>query len=361
MAISRVGTPTSTGSSTNDANVTTSLPAGVQSGDVLILNIFNGTNQAVATGPSGWTFVDFSSDNPGSGTAARVDTFWKAAASSESAPTATLATGARWTAHVAAYRGVDTTSPFIYEDGKQNDANNTELTTSLVTNGVSADAWTTVFAGVRGVDGTWTGFTFPAGLTELVDYDPGGTSTGRIVSAVADSNGALGDTADRQYTLTLSVSTGNGVTWTGVLRPAVVATPPDVPTGLQVTPADTTAEATWTPVSGATSYDVEWELTGIDHAGSAFLSGSGALTTTRQVTTADAGAFSGAGALSTTQQSTEDSSASLFGSGSLTAEGTSVGGEPTVADYSVRVDGVSRPILAVRRDGTNYSFTIRRV
>lgn len=87
-------------------------PAGIAANDLLVL-LVESANQAITT-PTGWTQVTNSPQSTGTAAAAggvRLGVFYKFTAGSESS--ASVAdTGDHTTAIMAAYRGVDTTSPF---------------------------------------------------------------------------------------------------------------------------------------------------------------------------------------------------------------------------------------------------------
>ena len=106
-------------------------------------------------------------------------------------------------------------------------------------------------------------------------------STTFTLTPTADSN----DTESSE-TITVEVSRTTGVTFShsATLTLTNAIAPPAQPTGLKLTPGDTTIGVSWTAVSRATGYKVQWRLDGEDFASTRQNTVTGGATTTSSIT-----------------------------------------------------------------------------
>lgn len=212
---------TSDGDATLSSGGSVALPAGIAEGDLLVLVVTNALNEDPSSLPSGYTLWGSGANGTGGNTFdSRMHVYTKAVGASEQAPAWTFTSTTRWTAHLLAYRGADTADPFAGFGFTSFGASSTTHSGPVVSNvDAVADAWAFHAATSRGHSVGPVSYTPAAGLTEREDLDPGGTSTGRVVSFAADSAAGLGSTADVQYDVILDNATGNGVIFTALLKP----------------------------------------------------------------------------------------------------------------------------------------------
>lgn len=261
MAISRLGTVAVTaGSGTPVTSAAATLPASIAANDLIIIAVHR-TNDYVLTGgaPAGYTLLRNILDPGTTPNAVQTDIYYKIASGSEgtTGPTFTTGTATRWIIHAGVYRGVNTTTPFLTEDA-------VIQATSVVTHdgpaltNTSPDAWA-VFAVCSRASTSGQSWTPDSRLSERLDTDLGTANTSNIYAEWSDSNGVV---ASGTYTYQATGTVANGIAthWAAFLNSATAAPPP--PTGLVVQPAtDTQAVATWNPVAGAISYDLELDGT----------------------------------------------------------------------------------------------------
>lgn len=230
MAISRIGEAATkiAGTGTGTA-VTTSLPAGIAAGDVLILEIGDGLDTTSFTDPAGWTLVRRVVDAAATPVEAAISIWWKVAGASETAPSLTSGGASRWHTVIRAFRGVDTTTPFITENGMAEAGNtSTTLHSGAALTNTDAGAWGLFSICSRQVATPYT-VTVGAGLTERVDQDNGSSSTVNTMYSASDSNGTVA-TGSVTYSATGSSGSAVAAMWSAFLAPAaaVVVTPTPV-------------------------------------------------------------------------------------------------------------------------------------
>lgn len=222
--ISHVGTAATkiTGTGVGTA-ITTALPAGTAAGDVLVLEVGDGLDPTAITTPAGWTLLRRIVDVAGT-TEAAISIWWKTATGSESAPSLTASVATRWHTVIRAFRGVNTTSPFIAEDGAAETGSSTTTVHSApaLTN-TDAGAWGLLALCSRGVATPYTA-TPGAGLTERVDQETGNPNTVNTMYWAGDSAGSV---AVGALTFSATGSSGSALAamWAGLLRPAATANP----------------------------------------------------------------------------------------------------------------------------------------
>ena len=199
---SATGTTVASGTS-----ITLNKPSGTASGDVLVAAIEIGGTTTV-TAPSGWTLVRSTT----SGSALTQATYVHAAGTSEPASyqwrfsTSRLASGA-----VAAYVGVNTTTPVDVSSGGSS-SGSTSIVAPSVTTTTAGDMLIGAFGGA-----TNASVTLPTGLLEE-NEQLAGTGSSRVVVEISDQQlSAAGTTGTR--TATLSKSAAN-VGQLIVLRPS---------------------------------------------------------------------------------------------------------------------------------------------
>jgi hypothetical protein len=231
MAISRVGSAATTVATTGTSSGAVALPAGIASGDILILFVRRTADYALTSTnpPTGYTFLRTTSDGT-SPNNAHVDIFWRACNGSEgtSGPTFTTGTGTRWLVHSLVYRGVDNTTPFIAENGQIKSGSSTSIPAPSITN-TDANAWGVYAGACRDNPGvTWTA---PSGMTEIRETDVGAGSSVNLIGELADTNGTVG-TGAVVYTATTSTAQANATCWAAFLKPAGASnTPPTAGAG----------------------------------------------------------------------------------------------------------------------------------
>jgi hypothetical protein len=250
MAISRVDTVTTTTSSTA-TTITPTAATGVASGDLLIVVCTASRAAAVFSAASytGWTILhDQNSDSYNTRVLTRI-----ADGSAADAPPQMDYTGATAAAIAiaAAYRGVDTTTPFIAESLVNYTTAGTLVNGPSLTN-TDAAAWGVFWAGARSTIPTAppVSWTPGSGLLELEDSDTGLTNANDCPNTWCDSNGTVA-TGSVTYSATLSESEARSRAWSGLLKPAVVgggtdytASPADT-VGLTDSASTTLGDQTW--------------------------------------------------------------------------------------------------------------------
>lgn len=215
MAISFVDAQLTNPPGTN-ANITGNMPVGTQAGDLLIC--FCSENKAATiTDPGGsWILLD----GPISETAQTSKTYYLISSGSDTAPTASSATTGQWRMDIAAYRGVDNTTPFIAHGG-QVEAGSTATHSAPALTNTDSNAWGVFAAAFRQV-ATPSSWTPGAGLTERTDADTGVAGTGNMAQCFCDSNGPVA-TGSVTYSATGSASSAQATMWAAFLTPAAVA------------------------------------------------------------------------------------------------------------------------------------------
>lgn len=213
MPISYVGAATTTWAAR--ANTSVGVPAGVASGDLLILGIITGAAEAVnPTAPAGWTAIGTAPITDIAAGGFNVEmTLYRRLAASESGSYAFTHASTTTQAWMLAYRGVDATTPM-----------DVTQTVGFV-NGSGAGTATTTWTGLTtATPGAWivaiehdwgdlsAASAPPTGMTERIDID--------IVYVADQEIAAAGATGNRTHT---NSSTSPDSLWSAVLlalRPA---------------------------------------------------------------------------------------------------------------------------------------------
>ncbi len=146
------------------------MPAGTQSGDVLIAQIVINSASAVITAPSGWSLILTTK----SSSSVEEATFYKAASESEPASyTWKFGASQSATGALSSYTGVNTTSPIDAKSGKYNGSTAT-ATFAQITTTVAND----MLLALVGVSGNTT-VTPPTGFVEAYDLKNAASGNGR--------------------------------------------------------------------------------------------------------------------------------------------------------------------------------------
>lgn len=273
-----IGQITQRGSATNATTVNTSLtiskPAGVVSGDVMIVNIAQGGNNTTNPVLAGWTIVDGVS--LAGGTLRYGSVFYRVADGTEGASfTFTLGSGVDAAAgSIVAFSGVDVTGgvkangsaggPFDVDPGVINVSASSSTATALTLTTATANAAIIMFAEAAGSAPTWSAWTTtsPGALTELYD-NPNVSGTQASVGAAWAIKAAAGSTGNG--TVTLSGAQRNGGILVALKRltnatPAVSLTP-SAPQNIFVgTTVSFTATAS--NFAGSGDYTFTWNAVG---------------------------------------------------------------------------------------------------
>ena len=203
-AISYVNSSTSL---TQSATPSVAVPGGVQVGDQLLLTA-SINNEVAGTAPAGWTLVGTD------GTTAFTTKVWtrRATAGDLSGNVTVTLPGSRRTAlTLAAYRGVDASTPVQSSDSATSQNTSSHTTPSVV---AGSGAWVvSIWSDKSAATSAWT---IPGSTTQRASIIAGGT--GRVSTVVADSNGPRTGTVPGATATTDSVS-ARSVTYTVVLDP----------------------------------------------------------------------------------------------------------------------------------------------
>ena len=203
------------GSSVNQGNVATPnavVPASTQAGDrllmVLSLNDTTRTVSSTTTGVTGWTLVDTAT----SGTMKTL-VYTKSASVGDGGKTVRLSMDAasKYSLTVASYTG-DMLAPEFAK------ASETVARVGHTTPTVDAEAGDWAVSYWADKSSATTALTLPAEVTQR--QATCGTSTGRICSVLADSDGAVPTGTYGGLTATSNAASGNATMWTVVLRQA---------------------------------------------------------------------------------------------------------------------------------------------
>jgi hypothetical protein len=189
--------------------VTVPKPAGAQSGDVLVAQITTDLQPTIndATGaPAGWTRVASQT-----ATGAHLFAYWHVVTASDPGPyTWTLSTAVKWNAGIAAYRGVNTATP--WDTTPTGTAASTAAATTLTVPGVTTVTPGAMLVGGVALNSGSSAVTPPTGWGEALE------ATGVQVTELANRvQAAAGPAGDATWTFGGSfAATG----WMGALRPA---------------------------------------------------------------------------------------------------------------------------------------------
>lgn len=211
MAISFVNVGTTNAPGAN-ITVNATMPASTASGDILILDA--SINKATTfTTPSGWTLLDSMDE-----TAMIHRICWKVATGSDSDPTCDFGVTGQIITHIAAYRGVDNSTPFIAHAGTNNTGSSSVNCAAPSITNTDAGAWAVGSYSARQIV-TPSSFTPPSGMTERADVDSGNGTSANMASCFDDTNGTVG-TGSVTYTAVYSGSTAQSTSWAAFLLPA---------------------------------------------------------------------------------------------------------------------------------------------
>lgn len=243
----------SSGNAANTTNLSVTIPASVQEGDLLLLV---GTRSATDTAPTpvGWTLL---SGYPKDGGSHRVYTWWKIASNGDATTLVSISSPGinKMSLQVIAYSAIDQLTPIGVESFAPE--TNPDLTRSAPGATATADdMWAVTVHGYRGSDpSNWT---TPIGMTKRDERYT--TGDGAVAVLVSDSAGSIGATGiifgPKDASLT-ATETNNGFGITLLLAPGVTEpVAPATPSSLNATAGDAQVTLAWGSVSGADSYQV---------------------------------------------------------------------------------------------------------
>ena len=220
---------------------TTSLSLGVPSGavvgDVLVASLGFGKtgagSQPVLTAPAGWTLVSRTND----GTDGALAVFTHVLASGESSFAWTTNVTVGGSVFLAAFGGVDPSSPVDGSAGQGVSGSGLSFATPSVTTSGASDVLVGSFFAYDG-GGSGASWSPPSGMTELGDSSNGASRSGALDEVAQSAAGASG-----AKTATASASQDYAITSLTALRPAPVAT-----TTTSAPSTTTTASSTTTTV-----------------------------------------------------------------------------------------------------------------
>lgn len=244
-----------TAASAASGNVTPGLPGSIQAGDLIVCLVESYDNVAHTTATAGWTQLY---SLTGASATHRASLFYRIAAAPNTALTVTHTGGSSIVSRCAAYRGVDTTTPFDVAYAAQYSASSLTVTTGSLTT-VNDDIMLLFAAHIANQATTAIPLTVAGGLTwtERIDssYNGGGAADVAIWldEAPMASAGAIGPI---QETGSLAgVSHGVLLALRGNPTPLTINVPAGTAAGDVMI-----ASVAWTPSSTTVSAPSGWTL-----------------------------------------------------------------------------------------------------
>jgi hypothetical protein len=233
VAIARAGTPTTAALTAGAQTLTVSVPAGIVDGNFLLMAAFGIDITAdTFTDPAGWTLEDGAQ----AGTNTRIKVWWRNASGEPASYNVAVGGGSntKYVVCMAAYSGVNATTPFSAHSIAAETVAQTTHTTNAIVPG-SANDWLVSFFGDRSTTSAskntnWTP-TSPAIERAEVNNNTAASSPWCALE-LNDSNGVVGSTASISHSSTSTISQANALMWIGSLNPAAAAAayvPYDVP------------------------------------------------------------------------------------------------------------------------------------
>ncbi len=209
--------------SVSGANARITVPAGVQAGDVMVLFATSNSANAVTADPAGWTFVGERQDGTPD---LRTRLYDKVATAADagSVVTVTYAASNKVDLQLAAYTGVDPTTPISSFASAGEASSRTGHTTPGATVTLNGSWVVSYWSDKSTATTTWT---VPAALT--VRGLSAGTGSGHLTSALADSGAGIAPGASAGVTATADSASAKATMWTVVLAPNGAPPPPNQP------------------------------------------------------------------------------------------------------------------------------------
>jgi PKD repeat protein len=201
-----VGVNSSNGNRTSH---TTALPSGVQAGDTLVAFFTANSNTPTYTAPAGWTLLE---TKDGNGVVARAWT--KTATATDTSVAVTSSGFAKSDLTVAAYRGLDGTTPIAASASKTDDAAGAAHISPAVT-ATDGTSWLVSYWADKSTD--TTGFSAPAGQTVRRAVATT-SSTGHITALLVDGNAPVAAGARGQLTATANSASSRGASFSVLLK-----------------------------------------------------------------------------------------------------------------------------------------------
>lgn len=227
MAISFPATSTSA-TVLNSSAVTITKPTSATTGDLLVAMVMSTKSTAVSAGsftwPSGWTLLD--ADHGGSSGNMGYEVRWHIVAAGESTYSVTADSNTTGSSLYlcSAYRGTDTTTPFVQHGQSGVTTGGGTATSATLTDSTSGLWRVSFFAGHTVNSAVYTFGSYSPADTQRV-ADARNSDTYRPIGATVDSNGtvnASGGTSGAATT-TGGGTVGTKAAWTGLLQPPFAA------------------------------------------------------------------------------------------------------------------------------------------
>ena len=215
VASSHVAFRASAAAQANSATQKVTVPASVQSGDALLLFATSNNGTAPTATPAGWTLVG--NQPAGAGPDIRTVVYEKTAGSTDAGSQVTLSYAAvnKVDVVVAAYSGVNATTP-ISAFASAGETVSRTTHTAPSTTVANAGSWVVSYwADKSSATTTWTA---PGGQTQRSLSV--GTSSGRITSLLTDTNAVVPTGARSGLTATADSASAKATMWTIVLNVA---------------------------------------------------------------------------------------------------------------------------------------------
>ncbi len=222
------------------------VPAAVQTGDVMVLFATSNSNNAVSTDPAGWTFLgERTSGSPD----LRTRLYDKVATGTDAGSTVTVTYAAsnKVDLQLAAYTGVDPANPVAAFASAGETTSRTGHTTPGASAPVNGSWVLSYWADKSAATTTWT---VPGTLT--VRGQSAGTGSGHLTSALADTNAGVAPGVSAGVTATADSASAKATMWTLVLAPNGAPPPPNQPPVAAFTSSCTGLSCTF---DGSTSSD----------------------------------------------------------------------------------------------------------
>jgi len=203
-------------SNANNVAFSVRAPSAVQADDTLLLFASQGSS-AVLTGPgTGWTQVSRVVDS------SHATTVWRRrATSSDAGSTVRLSSGATYTKvglTLAAYRGVDPSSPLISATGAAEPVTTASHKTPAVSNSTTGARRVSYWSDKNSATSAWTAPTGEA--TRAKTFGSGGGRVGTLLTDAGEPLTAGTPATTGGLTAVANASSDKATTWTLLLRPA---------------------------------------------------------------------------------------------------------------------------------------------
>ncbi len=266
--------------SDSTTNLTLPVPFGAQPGDVLIASLGFGSagasSQPTLTVPVGWTLASRTNE----GVVAALAVYSHVLVPGETSYTWKTSSPVGGVVFVAAYGGVNSTSPIDVSAGRTSGGRTTSIATPSVTTSVAGDVLVSSFFGYVGRKAKGSSWRPPTGMTEIGDASDGTNRSGSL-----DFVGPVTAGASGSKTATASVTQDYALATLTALRPAASTadtTPPVISAVAAASISSTGATVSWA-TDEASNSQVEFGLT-TTYGSSTSLDGSATLSHSQVIT-----------------------------------------------------------------------------